>query len=213
MAELSFPSRAISAFDHALSSRCRLTCRSTGELRCSLAPKNSASVMSSVAAIRSREPMDGDACPFSTCEMKLGENPAEAASVRTESFRDSRTSRTFSPTCIAFETATIATLRFNPTGSADAGQDGPAARWVGCSALLRRQYNVLHLRERNEYRGLPRQFRDRRFAVSCRPAGTGQSIVEILRSYPDPIGLRRQERDPHGGIQERELESYFVVAS
>jgi hypothetical protein len=48
-------------------------------------------------AIRSREASDGEVCPVSTWDMKLGEKPARAARVRTDNCRDSRSRRSTSP--------------------------------------------------------------------------------------------------------------------
>jgi hypothetical protein len=50
----------------------------------SCGPNNPVSVTPSTAAIFSNDAMEGEAWPFSTCEMKLGEKPDRAATVRTD---------------------------------------------------------------------------------------------------------------------------------
>jgi hypothetical protein len=62
-----------------------------------VAAKNSPSVTPSVSAIFCKEPSDGETCPFSSCEMKLGENPVCAANARTETWRFNRSRRMCSP--------------------------------------------------------------------------------------------------------------------
>ena len=49
-----------------------------------VAAKNSPSVTPSVSAIFCSDPSEGDTCPFSSCEMKLGEKPVWAANARTD---------------------------------------------------------------------------------------------------------------------------------
>jgi hypothetical protein len=90
---------SISAFDHALLKPGRLATRTMSPPSPPVtAPKKSPRVTPTAVAIFCIELMDGETCPFSTCDMKLGEKPDCLASVRTEIPAWTRRRRTCSPT-------------------------------------------------------------------------------------------------------------------
>src|SRR5690349_20530777 len=72
--------------------------RVTGDSLGEKAWKNSPSVTCKAEQICCKELIEGEACPFSTCDMKLGENPDIVASALTEIPCCSRSFRTVSPT-------------------------------------------------------------------------------------------------------------------
>lgn len=91
---------SIRARDHELSSSGRLSARVTTLVSGCCSVKNPARVTPRVEAMRSSDAIEGETSPFSIWEMKLGEKPAWAASVRTDMPWAVRRLRTRLPTWI-----------------------------------------------------------------------------------------------------------------